>query len=67
VFFSRLNNDKGAFAGFGLEGAPLKADDSSNKALYGKSITNSEIVEGHLDTPATAQPLVAKLSEGTSH
>jgi len=67
VFFSRLNNDKGAFAGFGLDGAPLKADDSGNRALYGKPITNTEIVEGHVDTPATAQPLVAKLSEGTSH
>jgi len=47
VYFSRLNNDKGAFAGFGLDGATLKADDSSNKALYGKPFTNSEIVEGH--------------------
>jgi len=51
VFFSRLNNDKGAFAGFGLDGATLKADDSSNKALYGKPITNSGIVEGHLIRP----------------
>jgi lipid-binding SYLF domain-containing protein len=67
VSCSRLNNDRGAFAGFGLDGANLKADDSGNKALYGKPITNSEIVEGHADTPASAQPLVAKLNEGTSH
>jgi lipid-binding SYLF domain-containing protein len=29
---------KGAFAGFGLDGATLKRDESGNKALYGKSI-----------------------------
>jgi len=57
---------KGAFAGFGLDGATLMADDSSNKALYGKPITNSEIVEGHADTPTVAQPLIAKLTEETS-
>jgi len=53
---------KGAFAGFDLDGATLKPDDSSNKALYGKAVTNSEVVNGGLDTPATAQPLIAKLA-----
>jgi len=64
LFFGETD---GVFVGFGLDGASLKADDSSNKTLYGKPITNSEIVEGHADTPATAQALVTKLSEGTSH
>ena len=58
---------KGAFAGFGLAGATLKADDSGNRALYGKPITNLDIVEGHVDTPDVAQSLVARLSEETSH
>jgi lipid-binding SYLF domain-containing protein len=44
----------------------LKADDSSNKALYGKPVKNSEIVDGQTDTPAVAQPLVTKLTEETS-
>src|SRR5882672_2352001 len=34
---------KGVFAGFGLDGATLKRDQSSDKALYGKDVTNSEI------------------------
>src|SRR5580658_4179490 len=50
---------KGAFAGFGLDGATLKPDESSNKALYGKSISNGEIIGG-TTTPAAAQQFVAK-------
>jgi SH3 domain-containing YSC84-like protein 1 len=63
VFFGRT---KGMFAGFGLDGASLSVDDSSNKALYGKSITNREVVEGGSEAPAAAQPLIATLSQVTS-
>ena len=51
---------KGVFAGFGLDGATLKSDESSNKALYGKTVTNNEIISGEA-TPSAAQQLVAKL------
>jgi lipid-binding SYLF domain-containing protein len=64
LFFRRT---KGVFAGFGLDGATLKADDSGNEALYGKAIRNSEIVGGHADTPAAAQPLIAKLTAEANH
>src|SRR5271166_2091683 len=37
LFFGKT---KGAFAGFGLDGATLKPDESGNKALYGKQIAN---------------------------
>jgi len=53
---------KGAFAGFGLDGATLKRDESGNKTLYGKASTNSEIVDGGAETPAVGQPLIAKLA-----
>ncbi|MFZ0591652.1 MAG: lipid-binding SYLF domain-containing protein [Bryobacteraceae bacterium] len=56
-----FGHTKGAFAGFDLDGATLKPDASGNKALYGKPMTNSEIVEGAA-TPAVAQPLVSKLT-----
>jgi lipid-binding SYLF domain-containing protein len=58
LFFGRT---KGAFAGFDLDGTTLKPDDSGNKALYGKSIKNSEVVEGAA-TPTVAQPLISKLA-----
>ena len=59
LFFGRT---KGAFAGFDLDGATLKPDDSGNKALYGKPIKNSEIVEGGATAPTVAQPLISKLT-----
>ena len=51
---------KGAFAGFDLDGATLKPDESGNKALYGKALTNSEIVDKSTSTEA-AQSFLAKL------
>ena len=45
----------------------MKAEDDAKKALHGKPIRNSQIVESHADTPAVAQHLVAKLSQETIH
>jgi lipid-binding SYLF domain-containing protein len=63
VFFGHT---KGMFAGFGLDGASLSVDNSSNRVLYGQSITNREVVEGGTEAPAAAQPLIATLSQVTS-
>src|ERR1700684_445151 len=54
VFYGQT---KGAFAGFALDGATLKRDQSGDKALYGKDVANSEIVDGAA-APAIAQPVV---------
>jgi lipid-binding SYLF domain-containing protein len=58
-----FGHTKGAFAGFGLDGATLKTDESGNKALYSKALTNSAIVEGGVEAPAVAQTLVTKLAQ----
>jgi lipid-binding SYLF domain-containing protein len=63
VFYGQT---KGAFAGFGLDGAILKPDESGNKALYGKATTNAEIVDRGAQTPSIAQAFVAKLPQGTN-
>jgi lipid-binding SYLF domain-containing protein len=60
VFYGQT---KGVFAGFGLDGAALKRDQSGDKALYGKDITNSEIVDSGAATPAIAQPFVDRLAQ----
>ena len=52
---------KGAFAGFGLDGATFKRDDSGNKSLYGRTVTNNDIVETNLSAPAAASRLMAAL------
>jgi lipid-binding SYLF domain-containing protein len=54
---------KGVFAGFGLDGATLKTDESGNKALYGKKLSNSEIVDGGTQTPTAAQPFLTTLAQ----
>jgi lipid-binding SYLF domain-containing protein len=54
---------KGVFAGFGLDGATLKRDQSGDKALYGKDVTNSEIVDSGAATPPIAQAFVEKLAQ----
>jgi lipid-binding SYLF domain-containing protein len=53
---------KGAFAGFDLDGASLKPDDSGNQALYGKPLSNSEIIAG-ATAPSGAQTLVATIAQ----
>jgi len=63
VFYGRT---KGVFAGFGLDGATLKRDQSGDKALYGKDVTNSEIVVSGAATPAIAQPFVDRLAQAAS-
>jgi lipid-binding SYLF domain-containing protein len=60
LFFGQT---KGAFAGFGLDGATLKLDDAGNKALYGSAVSNSEVVEGTRSAPAFAQPFMAELAQ----
>jgi len=56
---------KGAFAGFGLDGATMKPDDSGNKALYGKTLSNGEIVAG-ATAPSSAQAFVATITQASS-
>jgi len=63
VFYGRT---KGVFAGFGLDGATLKRDQSGDKALYGKDITNSEIVDSAAPTPAIAQPFIDRLAQAAN-
>ena len=53
---------KGVFAGFGLDGVTLKSDESGKKSLYGKTLTNNQIVDGEAHTPAVTQPLMAALA-----
>lgn len=57
---------KGAFAGFDLNGATLKPDESSIKALYGKGLSNLDIVQGGASTPANANPFIATLDQASS-
>jgi lipid-binding SYLF domain-containing protein len=51
----------GVFAGLSLEGATLRQDLDENAKLYGKPLTNQEILTGTVKRPATAGPFLAQL------
>lgn len=54
---------RGLFAGISIEGATLRPDDDSNKDLYGKPMSNKDIVLGKVAAPAGASGLVSQLNK----
>ena len=54
---------RGVFAGIALQGATLREDNDENRSLYGKALTNREIVKGNVQAPDVAKPLMAALSK----
>ncbi|HVX67956.1 MAG TPA: lipid-binding SYLF domain-containing protein, partial [Bryobacteraceae bacterium] len=54
---------RGLFAGISLQGATLRQDLDSNAALYGKKITNQEIIVGGAPAPAAASEFIGTLTK----
>lgn len=54
---------RGVFAGISLQGSTLREDASENRELYGRDITNREIVTGGIAAPAPAAGLMAILQK----
>jgi lipid-binding SYLF domain-containing protein len=50
------SRSRGVFGGLDLSGSAVLQDESANADLYGKSMTNKEIVMGGVMTPAIAKP-----------
>ena len=57
------SRSRGLFAGVSLEGATLKPDDDANKDLYGKPMSNKDIVKGNLTSPPAAAGLLGVLNK----
>ena len=57
------SRSRGLFAGVSLSGATLREDDSANKDLYGKELTNREVLSGKREWPADAKPLRSALAK----
>src|SRR6266566_8087097 len=60
------SRSKGAFAGLTLEGAVVKQDDDSTRAIYGKDMSFRKVLLGNVTPPAAAAPFMAALA-GASH
>ena len=56
------SRQRGLFGGLDLTGAAITQDTKSNSELYGREISNKEIVGGTVHTPAVARPFVNALS-----
>jgi lipid-binding SYLF domain-containing protein len=56
------SRSRGVFAGLSLEGATMRPDAKENRKLYGRDITNKEILETGVPTPRATRPLVALLN-----
>jgi lipid-binding SYLF domain-containing protein len=48
------SRSRGLFAGISLDGATLRPDGETDHELYGRDVTNHEILTGEFKTPATA-------------
>jgi lipid-binding SYLF domain-containing protein len=57
---------RGLFAGVSLSGATLREDSDWNNDLYGRKITNREIVTSTIAPPAPAKPLLDELNRYSS-
>lgn len=60
------SRSRGIFAGVSLEGATLRPDDDWNMELYGKPLTNQQIVMGNTKSPAAAAKLDSVLDKYSS-
>jgi lipid-binding SYLF domain-containing protein len=60
------SRSRGLFAGVSLSGATLREDSDWNNDLYGRKITNREIVTSTIAAPAPAVPLLEQLNKYSS-
>jgi len=52
----------GLFAGISVKGASLRTDGSTDRELYGRDVTNREILTGDFKTPEAARKFVHALN-----
>jgi len=55
----------GIFAGVSLEGSTLRPDNDDNREIYGRDVTQRQILNGEVKRPAIARPIYAELNRYT--
>jgi lipid-binding SYLF domain-containing protein len=56
------SRSRGVFAGVSLEGATLRPDNDDNAKVYGRPVTQREILRGEVGVPHSAGPLYEELN-----
>ncbi len=57
------SRSRGAFAGISLDGTTVRQDLDENAALYGRRLTNTEIIQGGVPIPAAARSFIDALNK----
>lgn len=60
------SRQRGVFAGIALQGGTLREDQGANGAMYGKKMTNRQVLEQNPQTPAAASELLNELNRYSS-
>jgi lipid-binding SYLF domain-containing protein len=60
------SRSRGLFAGISLQGATLRPDQDANDEMYGKNMSNREILTGEVKPPAAAGKLEILLDKNSS-
>lgn len=60
------SRQRGVFAGISLQGATMREDLDVNRSMYGRTMTNKEVVEKDPAPPAAAQDLLNELNRHSS-
>jgi lipid-binding SYLF domain-containing protein len=60
------SRQRGVFAGLSLSGSTLRPDDESNKQLYGRDISNKDIVMSGVAIPPAATGFIGALNKYSS-
>lgn len=57
------SKSRGLFAGVNVKGSTLRSADDENRDLYGKAVSNKDILEGRVAVPSVAKSFVATLNK----
>ena len=60
------SRSRGVFAGVSLQGATLREDLDDNQELYGRRLTNRQIIDGNTRLPKSAKRLIGLLNKYSS-
>lgn len=60
------SRSRGLFAGISLSGATLREDTDWNTELYGRAVTNREVITTGIAVPGAAQTFIAELNKYSS-
>jgi lipid-binding SYLF domain-containing protein len=60
------SRSRGLFGGLTLEGATLRPDEDAKKELYGRVVSNRDVLTGQVQTPAAAAKLETLLNRNSA-